>query len=120
MKKLYDRKDTTNAKALDRMVLELSKYMTEFEIDRCVSFLNTISTSKHDINWSETDAATQIKIMIGIDRYKELKTQWSKDNQHLLKQEGVGVRKFKHKRDNTLWDGLDATDIESEFEIVYI
>ena len=120
MKKLYDRKDTTNAKALDRMVLELGKYMTEFEIDLCVGFLNTISTSKHDVNWSETDASTQMKIMLGSERYKELKTKWSKDNQHLLKQEGVGTRKFKHKRDNTLWDGLEATDNELDFEIVYV
>ena len=115
---LIDRPHTNHCKALDRMIVEFSKYLSEIELDICLEFLDKIKDSKWDVNWSEEDAATQMKLMLGNDRYKELKIQWGKDNQHLLK--NVGQRKFRHKVDNTYWDGLDPSDNVNDYEEVWI
>jgi hypothetical protein len=118
MKILSDRKDTTYIKNLDRMVLELGKYMTPTEIDIAVDLINTLSDSKYDINLTEDDAASQLKILLGSERYHQLKTLWSKDNQHLLKD--VGVKKFLRKVDNKLFDGLDESDNPEDYMEVYV
>lgn len=117
-RQLIDRPNTTHIKALDRMILEFSKYLSELEMDICLEFLEKISESKYDVNWSESDAATQMKIMLGNDRYQELKLQWGVDNQHLLKQHGS--MKYRRKNDNTYWDGLDPEDKIEDFEVVYV
>ena len=57
-------------------------------------------------------------MMLGTERYKELKIQWGKDNQHLLK--NVGAKKFRRKEDNTLWDGLDPSDNPNDYEEIWI
>jgi hypothetical protein len=118
MKILSDRKDTTYIKNLDRMVLELGKYMTPLEIDNCVDLINTLSDSKYDINLTEDDAASQLRLLLGSDRYHQLKTLWSKDNQHLLKD--IGVKKYLHKTTNKLYDGLDETDNPEDYMEVYV
>jgi len=117
MRQLIDRPGTSHCRALDRMIVEFSKYLGPFEMDTCLEFLEKIKDSKWDVNWSEEDAATQMKLMLGNDRYKELKIQWGKDNQHLLK--NTGVTKYKRISDNTLWDGLDPEDNVLEYEIIY-
>lgn len=118
MKTIIDRKSTHNIKVLDRMIVELSKYMTELEIDRAVDFLNTISTSQYDINWTETDARTQLEIMFGRDRYQELKLAWSQDNQHLLKQHGEV--KYQHRITKQVYDGLDVTDNPNDYQVIHL
>jgi hypothetical protein len=117
LKQLIDRKDTTYIKNLDRMVLELGKYMTPTEIDLSVDLINTLSDSKFDINLTEDDASSQLKILLGSERYHQLKMLWNKDNQHLLKD--VGVKKYLHVQTNTLWDGLDDTDNPEDYIEVY-
>ena len=42
-------------KNLDKMVTELSPHMTELEIDQCISFMQTLIDTKHDINPSPED-----------------------------------------------------------------
>ena len=115
---LIDRPHTNHCKALDRMILEFSKYLSELEMDICLEFLEKIKDSKWDVNWSETDAATQMKLMLGEERYKTLKLQWGKDNQHLLKE--TGTKKYYRKEDKTYWDGLDPEDNPADYEVVYV
>lgn len=98
---------------LDRMVCELSRYLTESEIDQCVSLLNLLSTSKMDINYTVEDAATQLKLTLGTDRYLEVKYQWAQDNQHLIP---LGITKYRRVSDNTWWDGLDPEDNPKDYQ----
>jgi hypothetical protein len=117
LRQLIDRTFTHQVKTLDRMIVELSKYMTSFEIDTCVGFLDTISTSQYDVNWSETDSATQMRIMLGSQRYSEVKWLWSMDNQQLTKQTG---RKRYLGPDGKLYDGLDEHDLPELFKEVWV
>ena len=116
-KQLIDRPHTSHCRSLDRMIVEFSKYLGPFELDVCLEFLEKISDSKWDVNWSEDDAATQMKLMLGNDRYKELKIQWGKDNQHLLK--NVGTIKYLGL-DGVYYDGLDPEDKIEDYTITYI
>ncbi|CAB4153371.1 hypothetical protein UFOVP623_7 [uncultured Caudovirales phage] len=117
MRQLIDRPHTSHCKALDRMILEFSKYLSEMEMDICLEFLEKIQDSKYDVNWSEEDAKTQMQLMLGSDRYLELKRLWGKDNQHLLK--NLGSKKYLGK-DGVYYDGLDPTDNIEDFKEVYI
>lgn len=102
----------------DRMVTELSTYMNQYEIEKCIGFQEKIVTSQFDINPSVEDAKTQIKILIGSERYHQCVEQWKKNNQNILTV--FGTRKYRYIKDGTLWDGLDPTDRESDYEVVYI
>ena len=110
-----------NIKNFDRMVTELSPYMNEIEIDQCVEFMHKISDSKHDINPSIEDSKTQLQIMLGSDRYKEIVDTWKQKNQRLLSV--FGTMKYKNKldpTDKTLYDGLDPEDKPEDWEKVYV
>jgi len=102
---------------LNKMVTELSPYMTEIEIDQCISFMHTLKDTKYDINPSAEDCKTQMQIMFGRDRFLELTQQWGKDNQKFLSV--FGTLKFKRISDGTYWDGLDETDNPNDYEKVY-
>lgn len=117
LKTLIDRPNTPGAKVLDRMVVEFSKYLSEIEMDICVEFLDKIKDSKYDVNWTETDAATQMKMLLGEERYHTLKLKWGEDNQHLLK--NLGKKKYLGK-DGVYYDGLDPTDDPNDFKEIYI
>lgn len=105
-------------KNFDRMVTELSPYMTEHEIDQCISFMYTLEHTKHDINPSVEDCKTQLIIMLGNDRFQEICKQWNVKNQKFLTV--FGIKKYRHKTDKTLFDGLDSTDNPDDYETVYI
>ena len=118
MKSLIDRPHNSNISNFDRLIVELSKYMNEFEIDQCVSFLETIEHSKYDINPSVEDSVSQLKLIIGSDRYNEYKRKWSLDNQHLTKK--FGNKKYMRISDNSLWDGLDPEDNPKDYKEIFI
>lgn len=120
-KSLIDRPDTTNIKVLDRMVTELSPYMTEIEIDLIVEFMVKIKDSKFDINPSIEDSKTQIQMIIGQQRYNEVVDIWKQKNQKVLS--SWGTLKYKNKldtSDTTLYDGLDPEDNPDDWEKVYV
>ena len=117
MRQLIDRPNTNHCRSLDRMIVEFSKYLSELEMDICVEFLEKIKDSKWDVNWSEEDAATQMKMMLGEERYKQLKICWSKDNQHLL--QNLGQKKYLGK-DGVYYDGLDPEDNPEDYTITYV
>lgn len=100
------------------MTVELSKYMTEFELDRCISFMDTLKDTKYDINPSVDDCKTQLEIILGKDRFKEIVIQWSKDNQKILTV--FGTKKYQDKRTKELYDGLDDTDDPNDYEVIYV
>jgi hypothetical protein len=120
MKTMLDRPFTSHIKNFDRVVMELSPYMTAQEIDIAINFMDTLSNTKFDINPSVTESISQLKIMLGGDRVDELIGIWKQKNQKLLTV--FGTKKYKNKidtTDKTLYDGLDDWDNIDDWEIVY-
>jgi hypothetical protein len=105
-------------KNFDKMTTELSPFMTEYEIDQCISFMHTLKDTKNDINPSAEDCKTQLQIMFGRDRFNELCKAWGQKNQKFLSV--FGTLKFRLKSDGSYWDGLDETDNIEDYEKVYI
>jgi len=104
---------------LERMTVELSPFLNEWELDCVMEFNNTISTSKFDMNPSVDDCIGQFKIMLGAERYQDVVRQWTTKNQPLLKDIGKTM-KFRRKIDGTYWDGLDPEDKPEDYEITYV
>jgi hypothetical protein len=115
MKQWIDRPHLSKNRILDKMTAELSKYMSEFEIDRIVDFMYTIDNSKFDINYTVDDAASQLRIILGSERYEEIKAQWALKNQQLITS---GVSKWIRLSDGTIWDGLDPHDRIEDYKMV--
>lgn len=113
MKTLIDRPNTTLIKNFDKMVAELSKYMNEWEIDRCVDFMDSIADSRWDINPTVDESASQLKLILGSERYQIIKTLWAKDNQHLVND---GRTKFIHRQTGIIYDGLDPDDNPDHYQ----
>jgi hypothetical protein len=105
-------------KNFDKMTTELSKYMTEHEIDQCISFMFTLQDTKYDINPSPEDCKTQLQIMFGRDRFTELTQKWGQENQQFLSV--FGTMKFKEKTTGNFYDGLDPEDNPEDYIKVYI
>jgi hypothetical protein len=119
---IWNRKfDNKKVDIMNKMVTELSVYMHESELDRCMDFMYTIENSKFDINPTVEDCKSQIKLILGSDRFSEVIEQWNKNNQKLLSV--FGVLKYKNKKDSsdkTLYDGLDPEDNPDDWEKVYV
>jgi hypothetical protein len=105
-------------KNFDKMTTELSKYMTEHEIDQCISFMHTLKDTKYDINPSPEDCKTQLQIMFGRDRFLELTQKWGQENQQFLSV--FGTMKFKEITTGNYYDGLDPEDNPEDYIKVYI
>jgi len=122
MRQLIDKPDYVgHIKNFDKMVTELSPFMTEIEIDACIGFMHILKDTKNDINPSPSDCKTQLEIMLGKDRLLELTQAWGKKNQKFLSVFGeLKYRNIKDPTDKTLYDGLDDTDNPDDYEKVYI
>jgi len=118
MRTLVTRGDTQNIKLFDRLVMELCPYLLPLEIDKVVGFMDRIQGSKWDINPSEEDSVTQLKLILGSDRYAEVKMLWTVDNQHLTREHGT--KKYMRKSDSTMWDGLDDSDNPSDYVELFV
>jgi len=106
---------------MNKMVTELSVYMHETELDRCMDFMYTIEDSKFDINPTVSDCKTQLKLILGSDRYEEIVYKWKQNNQKILSV--FGTLKYKNKKDltdKTLYDGLDPEDNPDDYEKIYV
>jgi hypothetical protein len=118
-KTLVDKPDFThNIRVFDKMVTELSPYMTELEIDQVVSFMCEIQHSKWDINPTVEDSKTQLQLILGTERFNEICKKWNSKNQKWLTV--FGTRKYKKKLDGSYWDGLDTEDNPEDYDIVWI
>lgn len=95
MKTVLDRPRTKQNKILDKMVLELSIYMHPIELDKLIDFMWTLETSEHDINMTVDDCVTQLKIILGSERYQVIVDKWKQNNQKLLSV--YGTLKYKCK-----------------------
>lgn len=118
IKTLLDRPFTNHIHNFDKMVVELSKYMTNEEIDKCVDFMCILKDSVNDSNPSVTDCKTQIELLIGRERFLDVCKQWNKDNQKFLSV--FGKMKFKDNVTGVIYDGLDPEDNPDDYEKVYI
>ena len=122
MTDIWNRKfDNKKVDIMNKMVTELSLYMTDMETDRCLDFMFTIEDSKFDVNPTVTDCKTQLKLILGSDRYDEIVEQWKQNNQKILSV--FGTLKYKSKldtSDRTLYDGLDPTDNPNDWEKIYV
>jgi hypothetical protein len=115
LKQLIDKPDTTDIRPLDRIVCELSKYMTPLEIDACVDYMDLTHDSKFDVNLTVGDAAEQMKLILGRERYEYIKMLWSKNNSHLI---NGGRTKYVHKSTGAIYDGLDPDDNPLDYDAV--
>jgi hypothetical protein len=122
MTDIWNRKfDNKKIDIMNKMVTELSLYMSEIELDRCMDFMYQIEDSKFDINPTVSDCKTQLKLILGSDRYDEIVDKWKSNNQKILSV--FGTLKFKSKldpSDKTLYDGLDPTDNPKDWEKIYV
>jgi len=119
---IWNRKfDNKKIDIMNKMVTELSIYMSETELDRCMDFMFTIENSKFDINPTVSDCKTQLKLILGSDRYDEIVDKWKSNNQKILSV--FGTLKYKNKKDSTdktLYDGLDPEDDPQDWEKIYV
>lgn len=119
---IWNRKfDNKKVDIMNKMVTELSLYMSETELDRCLDFMYQIEDSKFDINPTVSDCKTQLKLILGSDRYDYIVDQWKQNNQKLLSV--FGTLKYKNKKDTTdktLYDGLDPEDDPKDWEKIYV
>lgn len=122
MTDIWNRKfDNKKIDIMNKMVTELSIYMSETELDRCMDFMYTIENSKFDINPTVSDCKTQLKLILGSDRYDEIVDKWKSNNQKILSV--FGTLKYKNKKDSTdktLYDGLDPEDDPLDYEKIYV
>ena len=119
LKGLIDRPmNVSHIANFNKMVTELSPYMTEIEIDKCVEHMFILEHSKLDANPSVEDCKTQLQLMLGSERFLDICKAWNAKNQKWLTV--FGKLKYRKLSDGTLWDGLDDDDDESLFEKIYI
>jgi hypothetical protein len=102
----------------NKMVTELSPYMNEIEIDKCVDHMFILEHSIGDSNPSVEDCKTQLQLMLGSERFLEICKKWNEKNQKWLTV--FGKLKYKHKATGQYFDGLDPEDKEDDYEKVYI
>lgn len=116
---IYNRKfDNKKVNIMNKMVTELSIYMNENELDRCMDFMYTIEESKFDVNPTVSDCKTQLKLILGSERYDQIVDQWKQNNQKILSV--FGTLKYKSKKDGITYDGLDPEDDINDFERIYV
>lgn len=119
---IWNRKfDNKKIDIMNKMVTELSIYMHDTELDRCMDFMYEIENSKFDINPTVSDCKTQLKLILGSDRYDEIVDKWKQNNQKILSV--FGTLKYKNKKDTTdktLYDGLDPEDNPEDWEKIYV
>ena len=105
-------------KIMNRMVTELSLYMNPIELDKCMDFMWTLEQGEFDTNMSVGDCEMQLKIILGSERYEMIKESWKENNSKLMSV--YGTLKYKCKKTNKVYDGLDPEDIESDYEKIYV
>lgn len=122
MSDIWNRKfDNKKVNIMNKMVTELSLYMTDNELTQCLDFMYTIEDSKYDINPTITDCKTQLKLILGSDRYEQIVEQWKQNNQKILSVFGtLKYKNIKDTTDKTLYDGLDPEDNPNDYEKVYV
>jgi len=105
-------------KIMDRIVTEFSLYLHPIEVDKCLAFLWTCEQGEFDQNLSVGDCETQLKIILGSERYEMVREKWNADNQKLLSV--FGTLKYKCKKTKKVYDGLDPEDKETDYEKIYV
>jgi len=119
LKGLIDRPmNVSHIANFNKMVTELSPYMTDVEVDSCVEHMFLLEHSKLDVNPSVGDCKTQLQLMLGSDRFLEICKAWNAKNQKWLT--SFGMLKYKCKKTGEYYDGLDPEDKEDDYEKVYI
>ena len=111
-------KSDESYKIFDKMITELSLYMFPMELDRCQAFLFSCEQGNFDTNLTIGDMETQLKIILGTERYHTIRELWNENNQKLLSV--FGTLKYKYKKTGELYDGLDDSDDPRDYEKIYV
>jgi len=118
LKGLVDRPMLPRTQLLDKIVAELSPFLTPIELDMIIDRMNIIATSKWDVNFSVSDATTWISEIIGVERYNRAKQSWTEANQRVITP--FGTKKYKCKQTKQIFDGLDPEDDPTNYEVFYL
>ena len=119
LKGLIDRPmNVSHIANFNKMVTELSPYMTDIEIDKCVEHMFILEHSVNDSNPSVEDCKTQLQLMLGSQRFLDICKAWNAKNQKWLTV--FGKMKYKCKETGAYYDGLDPEDNPDDYEKVYI
>jgi hypothetical protein len=102
----------------NKMVVELSPYMTEIEIDKCIDHMYILEHSIGDSNPSVSDCKTQLQLMLGSERFLDICKAWNAKNQKWLTV--FGKLKYKCNTTGQYYDGLDPEDNADDYSKVYI
>lgn len=102
----------------NKMVTELSPYMTEIEVDKCIDHMYILEHSIGDSNPSVSDCKTQLQLMLGSERFLDICKAWNAKNQKWLT--SFGKLKYKKISDGSYWDGLDPEDNPDDYEKTYV
>ena len=105
-------------KIMNKMVTELSPYMNPIELDSCMDFLWTCEQGEFDQNMSVGDCEVQLKLILGSERYAMMREKWKENNTRLVTM--YGALKYKCKKTNKVYDGLDPEDKETDYEKIYV
>ncbi len=105
-------------KIMNKMVTELSPYMNPIELDKLMDFMWTCERGEFDTNMTIGDCEWQLKLILGSERYEAIRNEWMQKNQRLVTM--YGTLKYKCKKTNRVYDGLDEDDEESDYEKIYV
>jgi len=70
---------------IDRAMFALSPYLTFEEAEKIAVQLERLATSKHEGNFSNSDAFNWLAQQLGPDRYQAVQMLWTLDNQLAIK-----------------------------------
>lgn len=118
LKEIIDRPNLVGFNAFNKIFNELGPHLRPDEVDRIIDFMYEIENSKFDINPSIGDSITQIKMIIGSDRYSEATEEWAKANPSAMRE--YGTLKYQCKNTNELYDGLDDGDDPNDYIEIYV
>jgi hypothetical protein len=120
LKSLIDRpwRNQEVHKIMNRMVTELSPYMNTLELDSVIEFMFVLEKGEFDTNMSVGDCEVQLRLILGSERYAMMLEKWKEDNTQLVTM--YGTLKYKCKKTNKVYDGLDPEDKETDYEKIYV
>jgi len=116
--KLPTSTETKDYKIFEFILSQLGPYMMSGEVDAILDFLYELENTKYSVSFTAHQAESQMRLILGSDRYTEIVLEWSERNQKYLKQ--FNNKYFQHTTTKKLKKTLDELDDPTEFKDFYI